>query len=429
MFLTAVANDLARRCRAEGLTRILLTTRDGCLLGKVLAALHPEFEVLPYNTSRIMYRENNAAHDAYVLATYKPGTTLIFDMNGSFRTGRPLFLRLFGKLPRVHLFNFDMNAPTFDGLTFSTTTYGYDCETYSIDVCGVMVDIDDHWNVYRAPPMYDIADVQDGHKAVDMFAKYLGRHAVTLRSLFLSPEQCGTLSVSVGTYNTLCSVRTVADDNVSLTELANRFETDKGTAHGRKHHYTKHYQKLFHRFGTLSSLKLLAVGLNQPGQVSMPSIEIWKAYFGTRLQVVGFDNAPGFQEFDGKGQRVVIGEQSNAADLARVAREGPFDIIIDDGSHGSRDQQVSLLHLWDSLKSGGMYVIESLHLQPEPETGVKTRELLLAWAAGKPLSTEYLPLPHVSRIRARVKSTQFFDSGSSLSDGVFANAFVALVKL
>ena len=428
MFMTAIANDIAKRCKAEGLSRVLLTTRDGCLLQKVLPALHPDLEVLPYCTSRIMYRENDPAHDAYVLATYQPGRTLIFGLHGSFATGRPLFLRLFGHLPRVHLFNFDRNAPLYDGLTFSSMTYCAYVESYCLDVCGVMVDIDDKGNVYRAPPAYDIEVIRPGHDVVDAFAEFLVRHASVLRSLYLSPEQYHQLYDSSPVHECVRMVRSDISDDISLTEIANHLGTDKGSAHFCKHHYTKHYQKLFHKFGTMSSLKLLEIGLNRAGQLTIPSMETWKSYFGTRLQLVGFDIVAGFQHLDGKGQRILIGDQSNPEDLARAAAEGPYDIIIDDGFHASQHQQVSLLHLWDSLKSGGLYVIEDLHYQPCAETGLKTRELLLAWAAGEPASTEFLPPHHATRVRAQIRSIQFFDSASAIWGDAKINALVALTK-
>ena len=38
-----------------------------------------------------------------------------------------------------------------------------------------------------------------------------------------------------------------------------------------------------------------------------------------------------------------------------------FDIILDDGGHSVRQQRVSIETLWNSLKSGGYYIIEDLH--------------------------------------------------------------------
>ena len=40
---------------------------------------------------------------------------------------------------------------------------------------------------------------------------------------------------------------------------------------------------------------------------------------------------------------------------------GPFDIIIDDGSHRNDDMVISFETLFPVLKCGGMYVVEDLH--------------------------------------------------------------------
>ena len=57
------------------------------------------------------------------------------------------------------------------------------------------------------------------------------------------------------------------------------------------------------------------------------------------------------------------GDQSNVDDLQRFLSEygGDFDIIIDDGGHSMEQMQTSLNYLWNSVKSGGLYVIEDLH--------------------------------------------------------------------
>ena len=57
------------------------------------------------------------------------------------------------------------------------------------------------------------------------------------------------------------------------------------------------------------------------------------------------------------------GNQSNKEDLQRFISEhgNDFDMIIDDGGHSMEQMQMSLNYLWDSLKGGGLYIIEDLH--------------------------------------------------------------------
>tara|TARA_Y100000310_G_C19970163_1_gene485095 strand:- start:69 stop:509 length:441 start_codon:yes stop_codon:yes gene_type:complete len=57
------------------------------------------------------------------------------------------------------------------------------------------------------------------------------------------------------------------------------------------------------------------------------------------------------------------GDQSNIDHLNNfLSLHGDeFDIIIDDGGHSMRQQQISLKILFNAVRSGGFYVIEDLH--------------------------------------------------------------------
>jgi demethylmacrocin O-methyltransferase len=58
---------------------------------------------------------------------------------------------------------------------------------------------------------------------------------------------------------------------------------------------------------------------------------------------------------------VLQGSQSDAALLARIWEEhGPFDIIIDDGSHRSTDVLASLRALYPRMAPGAFYVVEDV---------------------------------------------------------------------
>lgn len=54
-------------------------------------------------------------------------------------------------------------------------------------------------------------------------------------------------------------------------------------------------------------------------------------------------------------------DQSNIEELTRVAvKHGPFDIIIEDGSHMWEHQITSLRTLFPFLKNNGIYIVEDL---------------------------------------------------------------------
>jgi demethylmacrocin O-methyltransferase len=65
------------------------------------------------------------------------------------------------------------------------------------------------------------------------------------------------------------------------------------------------------------------------------------------------------QEVEALGVEAIQGDQGYTQDLARIP--GTFDVIIDDGSHRSDHQILSLNYLWDKVNPGGLYVVEDLH--------------------------------------------------------------------
>jgi len=139
---------------------------------------------------------------------------------------------------------------------------------------------------------------------------------------------------------------------VPLPRLFLLFGTDKQKFGG--HSYGGTYKGLF-RGLRYRRLKLLEIGV-----LRGESLLAWRAYF-PRAVTVGLDLDDKRALTAGKRTRVYQGDQGSAADLSRIcAAEGPFDIVIDDGSHLSRHQLFSFLRLFPHIKDGGLYVIEDV---------------------------------------------------------------------
>jgi hypothetical protein len=121
-----------------------------------------------------------------------------------------------------------------------------------------------------------------------------------------------------------------------------------------QHDYGKTYQRLF-RGLRYRRLKILEIGV-----LTGDSLLAWRAYF-PRAVTVGLDIEDKRALAMGDKTRLYQGDQSSAADLNRVcAAEGPFDIVIDDGSHQSRHQLFSFLQVFPHITDGGLYVIEDV---------------------------------------------------------------------
>jgi hypothetical protein len=105
---------------------------------------------------------------------------------------------------------------------------------------------------------------------------------------------------------------------------------------------------------------MLEIGVFRGG-----SLRMWKEYFHPDSTIVGIDIDKSCQAHEIAEQNVFvrIGSQADPNFLANVNGEfGPFDIILDDGSHKTHHQIVSFTALFrDALKDGGCYMVEDVH--------------------------------------------------------------------
>jgi hypothetical protein len=125
--------------------------------------------------------------------------------------------------------------------------------------------------------------------------------------------------------------------------------------------YLQIYEHHFSRFKG-RSVTVLEIGVYHGG-----SLELWRTYFGGQSKVVGIDINPNSKRHESPNICIEIGDQGNVDFLQGVlTKHGPFDIIIDDGSHASPHQIMSLEMGWNSLRSDGIYLCEDTHSSYQP---------------------------------------------------------------
>lgn len=122
------------------------------------------------------------------------------------------------------------------------------------------------------------------------------------------------------------------------------------------HGYTVHYDRHLSRF-RWHPLKLLEVGVWEGASLAM-----WERYF-TKAKVYGADIDIERARYHNPARSFLWQmNQSSEPSLKNMALEiGPWDIIIDDGSHDPKDQVLTFTTLWPYLNPGGAYAIEDLH--------------------------------------------------------------------
>jgi hypothetical protein len=147
---------------------------------------------------------------------------------------------------------------------------------------------------------------------------------------------------------------------MTLTEIANRLGTDKGTKHFEHHSYTETYQEFFYPLKD-KKVKMLEIGIADP-RFPGASIQMWTEYF-SNLEFIGFDINSNCKEYEKGNVKIFIGDQSVTEDLNQCVNKygGDYDIIIDDGLHTHFHHIKSFESLYPHLKENGLYIIEDLH--------------------------------------------------------------------
>ena len=170
----------------------------------------------------------------------------------------------------------------------------------------------------------------------------------------LGSERCAGLKRMVRKARPFCGifVRLLFGRNLSM--LARIWGTDKVGSHN----YIVHYQKFFQPLRR-KRLKILEIGIggyDSPSEGGQ-SLRMWKCFF-KNSRIYGLDI---WDKNEMSENRITIirGSQADAAFLTSLSQQhGPFDIIIDDGSHRNEHVIISFKALFPLLKTGGIYVVE-----------------------------------------------------------------------
>lgn len=121
-------------------------------------------------------------------------------------------------------------------------------------------------------------------------------------------------------------------------------------------HYFPVYSRHFAPFRG-RPIKVLEIGIYRGG-----SLDMWRWYFGDQVTLVGIDIDEDAKAATDPRHTVLIGDQTDADFLRRVAEEhGPFDIVIDDGGHEMQQQIVTAETLFPLVREGGILLVEDTH--------------------------------------------------------------------
>lgn len=132
-------------------------------------------------------------------------------------------------------------------------------------------------------------------------------------------------------------------------------EHKEGRGIWKFNHYFDAYEKHFRRFRG-SEVHVLEIGVFSGG-----SLEMWRDYFGPVSRIYGVDVEPSCNAYESDRIRIFTGDQSDRIFWRGVKQQVPnLDIVIDDGSHISEHQIITLEELLPHLRPGGVYLCEDI---------------------------------------------------------------------
>lgn len=139
---------------------------------------------------------------------------------------------------------------------------------------------------------------------------------------------------------------------MNLFELGIKHNTDKSTYHG----FTKVYDSKLH------TLKEDIENFLEIGVLGGSSLSMWEEYF-PKATIYGFD-IQDKKRYEKNRIKIMVGNQESIADLEKLPDN--LDIVLDDGGHSMKQQQISFKYIFSKkLKKGGIYIIEDLHTSLE----------------------------------------------------------------
>jgi hypothetical protein len=192
-----------------------------------------------------------------------------------------------------------------------------------------------------------------------------------------------------------------------LLSIGAEHQTDK-VGHG----FIQYYETL------LGHLRNEHINFLEIGVFYGSSIKMWRDYFingtiygidtfeGIQGNGMIFDNPTHFYDYwkSSNLERVKLikcdqSKENELYDFVKYCKENniTFDVILDDGSHMMKDQQVTLDILFDVLKDGGFYIMEDIHSSDcfpcydvESDFSNTTKKVLLDLKNLKKLKSPYI---------------------------------------
>ena len=235
------------------------------------------------------------------------------------------------------------------------------------DSYGTIGKLEDMSDYYKNLTELDLAHVLNLN---EMFSSWNTYYNASSKDLYFVGVKRGVRSVLLPEYrlkaviNTTGNIIGTTTGNIIGTSTGNiigtstvedifvKYDTDKNK---NFHNYSRQYERLFSEFRGLP-IKYLEIGVFNGG-----SLKAMREVFKKSACIVGVDIEIKCKRHEDINANIFV-EIGNATDNNFIntvhSKYGPFDIILDDGSHSNRDVIKSFEALFPLLSDNGVYIVE-----------------------------------------------------------------------
>ncbi|MES2383562.1 MAG: class I SAM-dependent methyltransferase [Pseudomonadota bacterium] len=198
---------------------------------------------------------------------------------------------------------------------------------------------------------------------------------------------------------------------MSLPTFSELFLAHTGNVSSKWGQYLEVYERCFAAYRN-RPCKILEIGVQNGG-----SLELYQKYFPFSEKIVGIDIDPKCKALESGNILIEIGSQLDRDFLADISNaHGPFDIVIDDGSHIFEHQIASFETIFPRMSSTGVYIVEDTHSSYLPDFGGGVRKRGTFVEYGKlaldQVNAPFFPEadPHAAWLSQHLYSVSFYDS-------------------
>lgn len=194
-----------------------------------------------------------------------------------------------------------------------------------------------------------------------------------------------------------------------------QFDTDK-VSHG----FMSVYEPLFNSISNCE--KVLEIGIDAGRSLTMFHTIFPEAV----IHGVDIYDKTEYELPNGK-VKCHVGDQENRLDLERIVTatgEGLFDLILDDGGHTMKQQQVSLAYLFQYVKPGGYYLVEDLHTSRwsnkwvNPDCIKTTLDMLLEYQQTNTIVSNYMTSEEIEYLENHIDLVEVWSATDDMRRSV-----------